>query len=281
MSRIATVPVRWSWLSRFSASPAHALHAATAGFEATAAMRLGTAAHAAALEPHRLVVFGGKVKRGKEWDSFMSSQSPDAVIVNARELEIATGIATALLRADEERVDPTTGEPLPLLYGPGVVREQNIRWTRRGRSCSSTPDARLPGRWVTDLKTARSGHPDKFVRAATWAGYLGQLAFYQEADGGSARLFTVVVEPFPPYVVTTYELDEHAIESGRRLVDQCWSQLVESEHGDHWPGYAQSVVKFSVATEDLIGDFIPDGEADRPTAPDDNSTNRSEWSDAL
>lgn len=268
MSRIAHLPMRFSTLSRFASSPAHALHAATVGFESTMAMRMGTAGHAATLEPHRLVVYPGKVRRGKEWDAFAAAQPADAVIVNEREHGIATAIAAALRQADAERRD-LDGRPLPLLFGPGVEREENIRWTRHGRACSSTPDARLPGKWIADLKIARSGKPSQFIRAATWAGYHAQLEFYAEADAAvmdlpepTARLFSVVVEPFPPYVVTTYELDAFAIDAGRRLVDGWWSTLVDCESTDYWPGYAQALARFTceelITSDGLLGDFVAD-----------------------
>ena len=71
------VPVRWSWLSRFAQSAAHARHAALYGKDPTPAMKLGTATHAAVFEPHRLVEYTGKVRRGKEWEAFQAAQAPD------------------------------------------------------------------------------------------------------------------------------------------------------------------------------------------------------------
>lgn len=269
MSRIAHVPVRWSWLRGFASSAAHALYTAQYGKEATPAMKLGTIAHAATLEPHRLKLFTageytdkkGKskahsdIKRGKGYDLFAMGQPADAVIVNARELVKARAIAEALHRADAERIHPVTGEPLPLLFGPGVLREQNIKWTRNGRACSSTPDARLPGRWIVDLKAARTGSPDRYPRDSTRQGYQAQLVMYDEADAyertGDYRdvgceLYSVVVEPFPPYVVTTYRLEASAVSSGNRILSSWWEQLAACEAIDYWPGYSQSVVDFCV-----------------------------------
>jgi hypothetical protein len=288
VSRIAHLPMRFSTLARFGSSPAHALHAATVGFESTMAMRMGTSAHAATLEPHKLVVYRagtftdkkGKTRDhsdrrdGEAWEQFRARKDhpADAVFVNEREHGIATAIAAALRQADAARRD-LDGRPLPLLFGPGVVREANIRWTRHGRACSSTPDARLPGKWIADLKIARSGKPSQFIRAATWAGYHAQLEFYSEADAAvmglpepTARLFSVVVEPFAPYVVTTYELDAFAIDAGRRLVDGWWSTLVDCEATDYWPGYAPTLARFTceelITSDGLLGDFVADATTD-------------------
>lgn len=301
MSRIAHIPVRWSWLSRIESSPAHALWHAEHGSDPTPVMKMGSAGHAATFEPHRLRVYTGgtlidekgkaktysDTRQGKCWEAFKAAQPADAVIVNARELEIANQIAAALRRADEERRD-VDGRPLPLLFGPGVLRERNIRWTRNGRACSSTPDARLPGSWVADLKIARSGKPDRYVRSATWSGYPAQLAFYQEADAyetgediDGIRLFSVVAEPFPPYVVTTYELDAHAIDLGRRKIAEWWNRLIDCEATDTWPGYSSSVVTFTADDPDDVMGPLGGFEPDEPVSvADDTDRDHIDWSAA-
>ena len=63
----------------------------------------------------------------------------------------------------------------------------------------------------------------------------------------------VVVEPFEPYVVTTFRLDAMAIDTGRRQIDQWWSLLENCEATDHWPGYAQSVA--TLTADDPDGTF--------------------------
>lgn len=297
------VPVRWSWASQADVSLAHARHQALYGKDPSVAMKFGTAGHAAAFEPHRLVIYrGGDVvdskgkvktytdtKQGKCWDDFKARQPADAVIVNARERAKVTAIADALRRADEARVDAVTGEPLPLLFGPGVIRERRIVWTRNGRLCASIPDARNPGRWIADLKLVRSAKPDRFVRSATWMGYPGQLSFYAQADAADLGLamptadrYIVAVEPFAPYVVTTYKLTPRAVEFGDRQVDRCWDLITSAESVDHWPGYVDAVADFDTdEPEDEFG-IIPDAEpelgADDPE--NDNAGDGIDWSAA-
>lgn len=289
MSQIAHLPIRWSSLSRFEQSPAHALHAALHGSDPTPAMKLGSAAHAAAFEPHRLRIYTGKTRRGKEWDAFKVAQPADAVIVNVREHTIAQHVAAALRAADVARVDLDGVTPLPLLFGRGVEVERNIQWTRHGRACSSTPDARLPGQWVADLKCARSGQPSRFVRTATWAGYHTQLAFYQEADAAElglpapqARLFSVVVEPFAPYVVTTYELDAYAIAAGAQKITEWWNRLRDCEATDHWPGYVQTIATFTADDPELAAGPLGGFEADEPAndGDADKEPQQIDWSAA-
>ena len=308
MNRLADVPVRFTWLRAFAQSAAHALHAAQHGKDASPAMKLGKNTHAAAFEPDKIVVYRGgtkidakgkpkvytDVKQGGFWEDFKASQRPDAVIVNAKELARAEAIAASLHRADAERVHPDTGEPLPLMFGPGVIREQNIRWSRNGRACSSTPDARLPGRWIADLKVARTCDPERYPRDATRQGYPAQLVMYDEADAyertGDHRnvtceLYSVVVEPVEPYVVTTYRLTASAVASGGRMLATWWSALNACEASDHWPGYAQSVVEFHV--DDPLAmldgfeiDAAADDEAANGNADSGDDTQQIDWSAA-
>jgi len=308
VNRLAGVPVRFTWLRAFAQSAAHALHAAQHGKDASPAMKLGKNTHAAAFEPDKIVVYRGgtkidtkgkpkvytDVKQGGFWEDFKASQRPDAVIVNAKELARAEAIAASLHRADAERVHPDTGEPLPLLFGPGVIREQNIRWSRNGRACSSTPDARLPGRWIADLKVARTCDPERYPRDATRQGYPAQLVMYDEADAyertGDHRnvaceLYSVVVEPVEPYVVTTYRLTASAVASGGRMLATWWSALNACEASDHWPGYAQSVVEFHV--DDPLAmldgfeiDAAADDEAANGNADSGDDTQQIDWSAA-
>lgn len=308
MSRLAGAPVRFTWLRAFAQSAAHALHAAQHGKDPSPAMKLGKNTHAAAFEPDKIVVYRGgtkidakgkpkvytDVKQGGFWEDFKASQRPDAVIVNAKELARAEAIAASLHRADAERVHPDTGEPLPLLFGPGVIREQNIRWSRNARACSSTPDARLPGRWIADLKVARTCDPERYPRDATRQGYPAQLVMYDEADAyertGDHRnvaceLYSVVVEPVDPYVVTTYRLAASAVASGGRMLATWWSALNACEASDHWPGYAQSVVEFHV--DDPLAmldgfeiDAAADDEAANGNADSGDDTQQIDWSAA-
>lgn len=286
------VPARWSWVSLADVSLAHAKEQALHGKEASVAMKFGTAGHAAAFEPHRLVTYSGgdmadakgkiktysAVKQGKFWDAFKEKQKQDAVIVNAKERAKVEAIAAALRVADAERVDRETGEPLPLLFGPGVLREQRIVWTRNGRLCTSIPDARKPGRWVTDLKLVRSAKPERFVRSATWMGYPGQLSFYSQADAADLGLavptcdrYIVAVEPYAPYVVVTYKMTPAAMAFGDGQVDRCWGLVMSAEAADHWPGYQQSVTDFDCDDpEDEFG-IIPGDDPDLGLAENDNA----------
>lgn len=248
------LPVRFSALKLMGRSPAHYRHAIVTGYDSSLAMRLGTAAHAAALEPHRIVVYApgeytddkGKVKAhagkraGAAWAQFNAAQRPDAVILTPKEHRIATTIAAALRSHDIAA---------PLLFGDDVIRERPILWTRDGRACSSLPDARIPGRMVVDLKTCRNAQPDKFLWDVIRNGYREQLRMYDEADaaelGEDVRtrppidLHIVAVESVAPYVVQVYTMEASAIMAADRTLAAWWERLRGCELNNHWPGYSQ------------------------------------------
>lgn len=268
------LPVHFSALKMMDLSPAHYLHAATKPWGGgTLAQRMGSAAHAATFEPHRLVEYTGKVRRGKEWDAFHSCQAPDAVIVNAKEMAYARSIAAAL------RSHPIAA---PILFGYGVVHEEEIHWYHEGRLCSSRPDARDPNVAISDLKTCRSAQPERFIREATWARHHAQLRFYDYADafstgrqvydprtgkGDRIDLYVVAIETTAPHVCTVFELDDTAIVAADRAIATWWARLVACEAENAWHGYRQGVEQFTCDDpENFIGGVLDAAENDNSGA---------------
>lgn len=275
----AALEVHFSALKQMVRSPAHCLHALTAPWgESTLAQRLGTVVHTATFEPHRLALFTGKVRRGKDFDAFKADQLDDAVIVNAKEMAHGMSIANALQRhPDASRI----------LFGGGVIHEREIKWSRNGRACSSRPDARIPGRMIADLKTCRTAHPERFVREAIWNGHHAQVRFYDEADAietgrpfGANRsdldLYVVAVESAAPYVVQVYQLDASAIVAADRAIGLWWDTFSACERENVWPGYSQCVQPLMC---DDPENFLPGAALD--AAENDNAADDADdWSAA-
>ena len=136
-----------------------------------------------------------------------------------------------------------------LLFGSRVERDVEIKWTFMGRDCVSHLDA-LDPLCVTDLKTAESAHPATFTRKAVWWGYHAQLAMYVDAcrlSGlGERDAYIVAVEKKRPNAVVVFQLDEDALEAGRKLWHGWFDTLLTCEASNDWPSYAQSVVPFVV-----------------------------------
>lgn len=258
------VRVHFSALKMMALSPAHYAHAALKPWGGgTLAQRMGTAAHAATFEPHRLVEFRagtfidkkGKtrehsdMRRGEAWEAFKArpDHPRDAVFVNAKELAHARAIAAAL------HAHPIAA---PLMFGADVIHEREILWSRDGRECSSRPDFRIPGAMIGDLKTCRSAQPERYTRDALWAYYHAQLRFYDFADayetgrtpydprtrkGDRIDLYSVAIESAAPHVATVFALDDSAIISADLAIGTWWSRLMACEAENAWHGYRQSI----------------------------------------
>ncbi len=259
-----TVPVRWSWLSKFKLSAKQARHAANRGStdEGSLAMRLGTGVHAVTFgQPFAVSDLRRGTKDRKAFEIEHAATLGSAPIMSSKQYAHAKAMSDAL------HADPTAA---PILFGEGVEHEKLIEWTRHGRRCRSRLDAVAPGLWIADLKTCRSAQPSRFIRAATWAGYPGQLCFYDEADAfHSGRLdddgrveheiplYIVAIESAPPYEIVTYPLDATAIDLGRKMIGQCWNALRVAEAENAWHGYTQSPWPFVVDSDDeAMGEII-------------------------
>ncbi len=281
-----TVRVHFSALKMMALSPAHYAHAATKPWGGgTLAQRMGTAAHAATFEPHRLVEFTGKVRRGKEWEAFKADQPDDAVVVNAKELAHATAIAAAL------HAHPVAA---PLMFGADVIHEREILWARDGRECSSRPDFRIPGVMIGDLKTCRSAQPERYTRDALWTYYHAQLRFYDFADayetgrtpydprtrkGDRIDLYSVAIESMQPHVATVFALDDSAIISADLAIGTWWQKLLACEAENAWHGYRQSIELLTCddPENNIMAAFA---DTDDETAENDNSDADDDWSKA-
>ncbi len=253
-----TLPVRISRLKKMGLSPAHYREGCRYGdgIGETLSLKMGNAADAIAFDKPR-IVWDKKTKAGKasprngnDWKKFQADH-PGKVIMTPREEREASGMVTALQRDSRAR---------GLLFSTGVRHDVDVSWECLGRKCSSHIDALSPVA-VVDLKTARSAEPERFQRQAYWLGYHAQLAFYVDAckaaGFGERDAYIVAVESAPPYPVTVFQLYDDVIDAGRRQYRLWFERLLACEAANEWPGYAQSVVRFTVPDMDstslLIG----------------------------
>lgn len=261
MTDVRDVPVSWSWLKEFSRSAAHARYAALRpDNEPSLAMRLGAGTHAVAFGTPFHVY--SEARRGKAWEAFREEHG-SVPILNEREHALAVGMATALREHPDAR---------RLLYGPGVEHEQPMEWTRYGRRCRTRGiDAINRGRWIVELKQARTVQPGRFERDTLRALYPCQPTWYDEGDAlltgrdfehDPLEKYIIGVEPAPPHVVQVYRLSPSAVDFAKRTIGLYWSQLRDAEASDLWPGYSLSIVDFEAP-----GDAPPDD--DDGAGPDD------------
>lgn len=271
----ASKSVLWEMEER---SPAHALASLLHPCEPTPAMRLGTMAHAAILEPaafantytaalqcsaqtqaKKQCSKAGSVRVGGAWycGTHAPVGQPDAVeVITPDQLERVEGMKTAILSGEY------TG---PLLWGPAGQSEVSIFWqdVDTGIPCKARLDRVL---WesglIADVKTTTSAHPADFDRIVVSKGYYAQAAHYLHglaAVGKPATAFLLLpVECEPPHGIGVVEVAEGALDEGRRVIEralQTWRVCVET---GKWPGYEPAprrfvdVPKWALDTKELV-----------------------------
>lgn len=207
--------------------------------EATAAMQLGTALHAAVLEPEifsQWVILpdvDGRTKEGK------------AAKAAAAELAEERGMPTisAALHAEvmQMAVSVNDSELAYYLEREGHA-ELSVYWRDEdtGLLCRCRPDWLLKNT-VVDLKTTEDASPRGFQRSAYGYRYWVQAAFYLDglaANGlDSLDFLFAAVEKRPPYVSTIYMASNELIEAGRQEYKRLLRLLKQCHDSDRWPGY--------------------------------------------
>lgn len=232
-----------SALKELRRSPLHYRHRLTNPKESPA-MRLGTAAHCAVLEPDRFAAEyvawtrtteSGRAapRSGKAWDAYCAEHA-DRTILTADEY------ADAVAMRDAVRNDGTA-----MKYIATGDAEVSMTWDLGARKCKGRVDwiTRVDGQPVlVGLKTARNASHFPFASAAAKLGYHLQWAWYFDGfhavKGVMPRVVEIVVESDAPHAVVVYDIPEDVIAQGRdeylelvRLLDEC-------ERRDEWPGYA-------------------------------------------
>ncbi len=224
-------PLRFSTLKWMAKSPAHCRYAMDHPTPPTAAMRLGSMAHAILLGKNAPVVYPGPVRRGKEYEAFKAQFPIDETIYLESEVSDARAIARSIM---------DHGEACKLLLGR---REETVLWDFAGRPCRGTPDAlNVRESVLVDLKTTVDASPERFPWQALKLGYHSQLAWYLDglAAAGIANLdrcIIVAAENRPPYAVTTYQLTPRALDFGRKIYRGWLEQFLVCERSNEWPGY--------------------------------------------
>jgi hypothetical protein len=215
--------------------------------EPSPAMLLGTALHAAILEPARFAQMvrvapdvDRRTKAGKEeYNAFTESLPEGAIVLSIDEWNDVTQAVAAV-----------NATMLPNLMGDGQS-EVSVYW---GEQCvgqvvgckarldwlghlAGQPDAGL----IIDIKTTRDASPGAFARSAASYGYLHQAAWYMRA---AARLnaagqgpkiadyFVVAVEMAAPYAVGLYRLssdDLRAADLDNLETLQCWAAACKAD----------------------------------------------------
>ena len=237
-----------SVLADLAQSPAHcwALHFAPDRPERveTAAMRAGTLAHCAVLEPHafadRYVVrpagLDARTKAGKEW---IADQT--RTVVTIEEHDTAKGQQKAVQACQPLRQALSSGHAEVSCFWTDEATRQackaRVDWVH------PLPDGRVI---LVDLKTTGDVSPQAFGRAVWNFGYHRQAAWYsdgfQKADGRevAAFLFATVTNAYP-FIAVAYVLDDEALAQGAAQCAELLATYAECRRTNTWPAYGDGV----------------------------------------
>lgn len=238
----ALAGVNISTLKEIARSPMHYKHRLENPKQSTA-LRLGTAAHTATLEPERFiadyaiwdrVTDGGNAapRRGQWWDAFCA-ENADKEIINFNEHLTAKNIAKSI------RSNPDAMKYLATGY-PEVIMECEMR----GRQCKGRIDwiSKVDGGPViVGIKTTRDVREFQFARQAAQLGYHLQWAWYYDMyatikQGLIPKMVEIVVENGDVPAVAVYVITDETIDQGRKEYMKLLERLAECEAKNDWPG---------------------------------------------
>ena len=249
-----------SLLKQYRKTPAHADHYRRFGDTPTAAMDVGTATHAALLEPNlfardfvAMPTFDGhhasnKHKQAKaEW----LNANKDKITLAEADMQQALACQAAAM------AHPIARE---LLTAPGA-NELSCVWTdpTTGLTCKTRADRMIRYQGVStvvDIKTTINGDPDSWPREIAKYSYHTQAAIELAALNTlqpAARQYLFIVldkggKGDPPALCAVYSLEEDARLEGDRLVKRWLGQHKRCVDSGEWPGYPPSIMPVSIPT---------------------------------
>jgi exodeoxyribonuclease VIII len=193
------------------------MHAMTEEFKESPALAIGSAAHAAILEPETFKndfavsqKFDRRTKQGKADALAFTEANAGKIIIDQLQAEIVEGIRKSVL-----------SHPIASSMLSGGEAEYSYFASIMDTECKCRPDYYLPEQGcLVDLKTCQDASRDGFTRACINFGYAIQAAFYldvfNKANGTDIKEFYfVAVETSKPFAVNTFRMGEVELKLGR------------------------------------------------------------------
>lgn len=208
--------------------------------EVTEAKLIGTATHAAILEPDlfesRFVAapegIDRRTKAGKEAYEEFKAEALGKVILPAKGYKKCLAMRDAVYR-----------HPVAKKFLSHGQSEQTFFATdpETGELIKCRVDKRHDSGLNVDVKTCRDASPNGFAREMVQWRYYGQDPWYVDLQyllfGERPPFVFVAVEKEPPYLVGVYFLEEEDREYGRRENRRLLNLLIECKRTNTWPGY--------------------------------------------
>jgi exodeoxyribonuclease VIII len=199
----------------------------------TAAMRFGSLAHCAVLEPDELskryqLAPDRRTKEGKAAVVEMAAAGIEAA--SEADMVLAVNMAVAV------HGHPTAGA---LLQSGQAEQSFWFDDIATGMRCKCRPDW-FDGTTIVDLKTCQDASPAGFAKAIANFGYQIQAAHYL-AGTLATRFIFVAVEKTAPYAIGVYELDTEALVHGSIARHNALQVLQDCKAVNNYPGYTDGI----------------------------------------
>lgn len=205
------------------------LHAMSEEVKETEALQLGSAVHAAILEPETFdaeFAFAPKVdkrtKAGKEeWAKF-ADENAGKTILKQEHRDVINGIVRSLNSHEIAK---------GMLSGGEAEYSYFVKDEETGVELKCRPDYVNHGALI-DLKTCQDASEAGFTKACINFGYHIQAAFYldvyNKANGTDlTEFFFVAVETKPPFAINTFKMGEVEIQLGREMYKKALKEYAE------------------------------------------------------
>ena len=233
-----------SGLDRINISPAHYKAWLTEDRVETPAMKLGTAAHCAILEPERFQSdyiaapdgIDRRTKAGKE--AWSDMESSGKIILPAADYAALLAMRESVMSHQSARE----------LLSEGVA-EQSFFGRLWDVDVKCRPDWLTSG-IVVDLKTTQDASLIGFSKSIANFRYAVQHAFYCDVlsvCGVEPQAFIfVAVEKTAPYAVGVYEMDAASVEIGREAYQRNLDTYKRCLDTSEWPAYSTAIESISL-----------------------------------
>ena len=237
----------FSLMKELIKSPGHYIHAKTAKREETKALRLGAAAHMAALQAEKFIQSYAmcpeadrRTKEGKMiWEAFQSSLKEGQVGLNFDEYNEVISMADAFRKVAEaadcmDCFDSDAWVECPLTA-------KDIRTPLKG-----IPDSIAPTGWIYDLKTTSSEVTERGALSTilSWKYHL-QAAHYRNiahAHRDDILGFRIIIVEKDTLQGAVYQVAGELIDEGAKRCSEAYALYETCQKSGKWPSLAESGV---------------------------------------